>query len=341
MRHALRWLVIFLLMLPAAAQERSDAPSAANPPASEPPAAATPAPEADKPAETDKPADTAAGQPAEEPVKPVATTDAQKSMCLLLESAARANGLPVEFFARVIWQESRFRPDAVGPMTRSGRRAQGIAQFMPGTAAERQLLNPFDPIQALPKSAEFLRDLRRQFGNLGLAAAAYNAGPRRVREWLAGTGPMPSETRNYVHAITGSTVEQWSKGGDVADRKQQGGSDCGVLMATLKRAPNVFVAALEQRIETGSGQPWSVILTAGFSRTRILGTYAELERRHAEVLTGHDAFITQTRLYSRGPVPFYQVRIGASDRTAAYDICNRIRKNRGACVILRNPQQRG
>ena len=86
--------------------------------------------------------------------------DAQNSICLLLESAARANDLPVEFFARVIWQESRFRADAVGPVTRSGKRALGIAQFMPGTAAERNLLNPLDPIQALPKSAEFLRELR-------------------------------------------------------------------------------------------------------------------------------------------------------------------------------------
>ena len=137
--------------------------------------------------------------------------DAQKSICLLLESAARANDLPVEFFARVIWQESRFRADAVGPVTRSGKRALGIAQFMPGTAAERNLLNPLDPIQALPKSAEFLRELRREFGNLGLAAAAYNAGPRRVREWMAGTGPMPAETRAYVQAITGASVEQWAK----------------------------------------------------------------------------------------------------------------------------------
>src|SRR5258707_8123590 len=121
-------------------------------------------------------------------------------MFLLLEAAARANGLPVEFFTRVIWQESRFRPDAVGPVTRNGQQAQGIAQFMPGTALDRNLLNPFDPIQALPKSAEFLRDLRTQFGNLGLATAAYNAGPRRVREWMSGTGPMPAETRSYVQA---------------------------------------------------------------------------------------------------------------------------------------------
>jgi soluble lytic murein transglycosylase-like protein len=98
---------------------------------------------------------------ASEPGKLITPNDAQNSMCLLLESAARTNGLPLEFFARVIWQESRFRADVVGPLTRSGKRAQGIAQFMPGTAAERNLLNPFDPIQALPKSAEFLGLLRR------------------------------------------------------------------------------------------------------------------------------------------------------------------------------------
>src|SRR6266700_7825278 len=141
------------------------------------------------------------------------SADPRESLCLLIESAARANDLPVEFFARVIWQESRFRAESIGPVTRSGQRAQGIAQFMPGTAAERGLLDPFDPVQALPKSAEFLRELRHQFGNLGLAAAAYNAGPRRVQEWLAGTGSMPQETRNYVSAITGSTVEEWSTAG--------------------------------------------------------------------------------------------------------------------------------
>ena len=115
-------------------------------------------------------------------------TDTREAMCLMIELAARAQDLPLEFFARVIWQESRFQSDAVGPMTRSGQRAQGIAQFMPGTANERRLLDPFDPVQALPKSAEFSSELRSQFGNLGLAAAAYNAGPRRVQEWLAGTG---------------------------------------------------------------------------------------------------------------------------------------------------------
>src|SRR5215470_4952009 len=133
--------------------------------------------------------------------------DLKDSVCLMIEAAARAHDLPLEFFARVIWQESRFRPDAVGPRTRSGDSAQGIAQFMPRTAAERGLLDPFDPVQALPKSAQFLQELRGEFGNLGLAAAAYNAGPARVRGWLAGTRTLPSETRRYVAAITGISVD--------------------------------------------------------------------------------------------------------------------------------------
>jgi len=253
---------------------------------------------------------------------------------MLVESAARANSLPVEFFARVIWQESRFRPNAVGPVTRSGERARGIAQFMPGTAAERNLLDPMDPVQALPKSAEFLRDLRAEFGSLGLAAAAYNAGPKRVHDWLAGTGSMPSETRNYVLVITGNSVEQWVKAPGDADTRQQGGRDCGTLMALLKREPNPFVAALEQHVVLGALQPWGAILGADNSRSRALSRYADLQQRHAKVLEGRDPILIQRR---RGPLPRYQVRIGAQTRAAADDFCRQMHKERGDCVVLRNP----
>ncbi len=108
--------------------------------------------------------------PAPKPADAARESDTREAMCLMIESAARASSLPLEFFARVIWQESRFRSDAIGPVTRSGQRAQGIAQFMPGTANERGLLDPFNPVQALPKSAEFLAELRepvRQSGTGG------------------------------------------------------------------------------------------------------------------------------------------------------------------------------
>jgi hypothetical protein len=265
---------------------------------------------------------------------------ARESICLLIESAAQANGLPAEFFARVIWQESRLDADAVGPITRSGDRAQGIAQFMPRTAAERQLLDPFDPVQALPKSAEFLRELRGEFGNLGLAAAAYNAGPRRVREWLAGTGNMPAETRNYVFAITGASVDDWAAGGD-AQRRSGTTANCRELIALLRRAPSRFVDALEQRVSGVARLPWGVQLSAGFNRARALAAYARMTKRYARVLADMDPVILSTRLRSRGTRGFYQVRVGAETRPKAEALCDRIRRAGGACMVLRNPRGAG
>jgi Transglycosylase SLT domain/SPOR domain len=269
-------------------------------------------------------------------------TDTREAMCLMIESAAKAQDLPLEFFARVIWQESRFQSDAVGPMTRRGQRAQGIAQFMPGTANERRLLDPFDPVQALPKSAEFLSELRGQFGNLGLAAAAYNAGPRRVQEWLAGTGYMPAETRNYVFAITGSSVDDWAAGGKngkMPDRAPT--SSCRELMALLRRAPNPFVTELEQHVKLGADRPWGVQLAAGFDRNRALAMYSRAMKRLSAVIGDQDPSLLGTTWRSRGIRTFYQVRIGADTRIAADDLCNRIRRAGGACFVLRNMNVRG
>jgi cell division septation protein DedD len=261
----------------------------------------------------------------------------------MIESAARDHGLPVEFFARVIWQESRFRANAVGPVTRSGSRAQGMAQFMPGTAAERGLLDPFDPVQALPKSAEFLKELWGQFGNLGLAAAAYNAGPRRVREWIDGAGYMPGETRNYVSAITGLTVEDWAAqrkealaGRAPKPREERRAPGCGELMAMLKRSPSPFLEDLTQRVVHSLGQPWGVQLAAGFSRERAMAMYARALRRYEGVLAGKDPGIQSTVMRNRGSRAFYQVRIGADTRAAANELCSQLRKVGGACLVLRN-----
>lgn len=259
------------------------------------------------------------------------------SMCLMIESAAKDHSLPLEFFARVIWQESRFQPDAIGPVTRSGQRAQGIAQFMPGTANERRLLDPFDPVQALPKSAEFLAELRGQFGNLGLAAAAYNAGPRRVQEWLDGTGPMPAQTRSYVQAITGSSVEDWREIGRKDARPPQNASGCRELMALLTKAPNPFVAQLAQQVKLGVTRPWGVQLAAGFSRERALAMYARAVRRLAGVIGDRDPNLLGRVLRSRGSHTFYQVRVGAETRAEADDLCGRIRRVGQACMVLRNP----
>ncbi|MCP3397892.1 lytic transglycosylase domain-containing protein [Bradyrhizobium sp. CCGB20] len=126
--------------------------------------------------------------------------------CHALRQAAETSGIPVPFFARLIWQESRFKSNEV-----SQAGAQGVAQFMPETAAEVGLDDPFDAMKALPASARFLRKLRDDFGNLGLAAAAYNAGPGRIQKWLARESELPRETRDYVRIITGTRAEDWTE----------------------------------------------------------------------------------------------------------------------------------
>src|SRR5262245_47611275 len=268
---------------------------------------------------------------------PTATNDetsrqAQQSICLLVESAALANELPAEFFVRLIWQESRFRAGAVGPRTRSGKHALGIAQFMPGTAAERNLLDPFNPIEALPKAAEFLKDLRSQFGNLGLAAAAYNAGPGRVQAWMAGTGSMPAQTRAYVMAVTGNSVEDCGAGRAVKSKSE--GVSCARLMVRLREPTTTILGALQQRVVAGAIHPWGAILGAHPSRSEILDRYAALQRKFAAALAGLDPIVFER---TRGGLPRYQVRVGADSRQAANDICKKIHVAGGDCVVLRNP----
>src|SRR6516165_797163 len=129
----------------------------------------------------------------------------REEICASLAEAIRNNDLPPHFFIRLLYQESSFRPYVI-----SSAGALGIAQFMPETANERGLDNPFDPAQAIPASARLLKDLSRKFGNLGLAAAAYNAGPKRIQDWLANKGPLPQETQDYVKVITSRPAETWT-----------------------------------------------------------------------------------------------------------------------------------
>src|SRR5262245_4561470 len=204
------------------------------------------------------------------------------SICQIIESAAAENGLPFEFFAQVIWQESRFRSDSVGPLMRTGQRAQGIAQFMPMTAAERHLHDPFDPVQALPKSAELVRELRARFGNLGLAAAAYNAGPQRVRDWLAGKRTLPSEAQIYVRNVTGRSVQEWTR----PDQKH-----LTVTIPTEMSCAQIEKAKLVAKPQSPSavGRPkptsdWGVQLVGDRSEITALAAYRQLQKKHESVL---------------------------------------------------------
>ena len=110
-----------------------------------------------------------------------------------IERAADEAGLDPRLLAAMVWQESRFDPDAV---SRSG--AIGLSQLMPATA-EGLGVDPHDPIQNLEGGARYLAWTIEEFGSIELGLAAYNAGPGTVRR-ADGIPDIP-ETQAYVPRV--------------------------------------------------------------------------------------------------------------------------------------------
>ena len=254
-------------------------------------------------ASTAEPDESGATQGSQTPSQPVSTD----TLCSALAAAAAQNDLPTDFFARLIWQESRFDPLAV---SRAG--AQGVAQFMPATASRRGLSNPFDPLEAIAESARLLRDLRREFGNLGLAAAAYNAGSGRVHDWLAGRGALPAETSAYVRIVTGYSPGQWTGAGP----------GIGEMQSQMPVPCREF-AALAARTPPPASRPtptWGVELVGGPTDETALAAYRRLEQKHASMLGGRQTYVVHHGL-GRGTMGWAHVRVGADDRASAQKLC--------------------
>ena len=248
-------------------------------------------------------------------------------ICRAIEQDAAENELPVEFFVRVIWQESRFNAQAV-----SSKGAQGIAQFMPATADYRGLVDPFDPIEALKNSASDLHDLKAQFGNLGLAAAGYNAGPGRVAAWLAGHRALPAETRNYVAIITGWTADEWAsaKPPETSETTIPQGVPC-------TRLANLILAPKEQAQRIAAYVPrWGMQLTANWSESRAWATYRAIQKQYALLIGDREPIVIRSRGIGLGFATRYNIRIGDDDRSYLQKFCTKLISAGGACVVLRN-----
>jgi hypothetical protein len=249
------------------------------------------------------------------------------SICRLIDSSARAQDLPVSFLTRLIWQESNFQPNVSSPAG-----AQGIAQFMPGTAGARGLADPFDPESAIPKAASLLADLRKQFGNLGLAAAAYNAGPGRVAKWIAGGGDLPFETQNYVSIVTRHSADEWSPSAatKLEEEKVFPDSSCVQNIAAARRSDPLLFA------HSAFSAPWGVQISGSFNKEAALRAYQRARGAYASILGGIDPMIIGGRLRSRGFQAFYRVRAPAATRAEADALCAKLLRVGGACVVLRS-----
>jgi hypothetical protein len=266
-----------------------------------------------------------------------ATTEAEPSgprpsvddICRTLAQAAADNELPEEFFTRLIWQESRFDPAAISPAG-----ARGIAQFMPQTAAMRGLANAFEPLQALRESASYLRELRTTFrGNLGLAAAAYNAGPDQVEAWLAGRRSLPAETQAYVRIVTGYTAEGWA-----AQQPPQFASSNTPTGARCVEIATLMIDRARPRLDLTSSPawgPWGVQLAGNWSEGGVLAAYERLRRKYGAVLGDRLPLVLNAR---RGAGATVVVRVSEKSRTDANALCAKLRAAGGACIVLRNPR---
>ena len=250
-------------------------------------------------------------------------------ICHTLAQAAADNDIPEEFFTRLIWQESAFDPKAVSPMG-----AQGIAQFMPQTAALRGLANAFEPLQALREGASYLRELRTTFdGNLGLAAAAYNAGPAAVEAWLAGrSSALPFETEAYVRIVTGYAPEAWRTKPlpQMASSTEPTGARCVEIakaMLELRRHRLPLSAS-------PAWGPWGVQLVGNWSEGGVLAAYERLRRKYPAVLEDRLPLVMYGR---RGAGAPFIVRVSEQSRPNADALCARLHAAGGACIVLRNP----
>ncbi|ESX68799.1 MULTISPECIES: lytic transglycosylase domain-containing protein [unclassified Mesorhizobium] len=247
-------------------------------------------------------------------------------VCDLIETHADQNGLPRDFFARLIWKESRFDPNAVSPVG-----AEGIAQFMPGTAKMRGLANSFDIEQAIPASAKYLAEMKTGFGNLGLAAAAYNAGESRVTRWLNSGGFLPMETESYVLDVMGEPADRFTDAAYAGvirplDKKASFAAACRTLPVIMSRT--VPMSSINIK-------PWGVQVAGNFRRAAALNQWSNVKRRFPALLSGRNPVVSRVRtpIGRRG---IYAVRIGADTKAKADDICQKLHSVGGACIVVRN-----
>lgn len=271
-------------------------------------------------------ASSAAGSPQGE------TETIEQSLCRLIDAAGRVHDVPAAFLTRLIWQESSFRRNVV---SRAG--AQGVAQFMPGTARARGLADPFDPEQAIPAAAHLVAELRGQFGNLGLAAAAYNGGPTRVSAFLAGSGGLPAETRDYVVRITGRSAEDWAADARTGSSRSAPTGDppasgCLTVVADLKTRRNAGPTSV---IAEGAIAPWGVQLAASFSKSAALAAFARNRAAVAGIVGDREPMILGSRFRARGGALFYRIRLPAPTRGEANALCARLRAAAGPCIVVR------
>lgn len=245
-------------------------------------------------------------------------------VCRTIEVAAEAHALDPHFFARLVWKESLFDASAVSP-----KGAQGIAQFMPGTAKLRGLADPFNPAEALLASAAYLAELSETLGNIGLAAVAYNGGEARAARFIAREGGLPAETRDYVESITGHPAETW-RDAPPAEIDLSLKPEASFRSACIEKAASRTIRDFRP-----PPPPWGIIVATNRERDGAERQVARLKNRLGNVIGGEAVrYVQERRPGLRGLM--WHAQLGRQSREEADALCERIRRSGGDCMVLKN-----
>jgi hypothetical protein len=261
---------------------------------------------------------------------PVRADHYAQDVCRIVAREAHRRALSPDFFARLLWRESLFDPNAVSP-----KGAQGIAQFMPGTARLRGLADPFVPHEALQASAHLLSDLRDRFGNLGLAAAAYNAGANAVAAWRADTSGIPLETQDYVMFITGRPIDDWSDSTanhaiPTIGKAKDFDEACRKLVA--RRVNPEIATAVPRAIM----KPWGAVVAGNRSASIAMRSFAQVRKRYPKLFTNREPLVIKKAAPGMGSSRIAYVQIGADSRAEAEAFCAKLHALGGDCLVERN-----
>jgi Transglycosylase SLT domain len=248
--------------------------------------------------------------------------------CQLIETVTARHKLDRGFFTRLIWQESRFDPFA-----KSHANAMGIAQFIRSTATLRGLDDPYNPADALEHSAQYLAEMTRRYGNVGLAAVGYNGGERRAEGLIDGTGGLAQETVDYVRIITGAGHETWvSEPPEELDLSLSKDTDfrqaCYALAKNRRLSP-------PPRTEP-SVKPWGVQIAFGTSKAAAKAKYAERTKRCSSVLKGETPDYLFEKSRASRLKGYYFARIGRDTSRSAWEYCNTLKASGCLCAVYRN-----
>lgn len=249
--------------------------------------------------------------------------------CNAIKTFSDRHGLNRDFFARLIWQESRFDQNAL-----SHANARGIAQFIPSTAALRGLADPYNPADALEHSAQYLAEMVVKYGNEGMAAIGYNGGERRAEGFLQGRG-LARETVNYVPIITGLDAEVWRdtppKAPDFRLSKDQ-----PFLPACYAMARNRRVTALRVTPPAPVLKPWGVQVAFG---TSIDAAKAKARSQTASCqgpVKGKRLDMVFKKNRVSGRKGFYFAQYGSDARPDAQHLCDQMRRGGCICLVVKN-----